>query len=218
MSNIWQGVEARAARLGSWADVTAQDRFRPLYGMDDDGFTPLDASFFDGGDGTAESGQNGPSVDQLTADAFAQGFDEGVRAARAELEADRAAHLRLSLALEQLQPQSSGALSALLSTAVLRLVRQIAGEVQVDSDLLARRCMAVADCVEEEVGQPTLYLHPHDVVLMEQKGLGGVRLVGDPDMLRGSVRLETADGWVEDGPEIRLSRLQSLLDDLTGGA
>src|SRR3546814_18030120 len=76
-----------------------------------------------------------------------------VRVTRAEMEADRAAHLRLALALEQLQPQSSGALSALLSTAVLRLVRQIAGEVEVDAPLLEKRCLAIAACIEAQVGQ-----------------------------------------------------------------
>lgn len=217
MSNIWQGVEAQAARLGSWMDLSPRESFRPLYGMDGDGFTPLDSSFFDGDARTVETIEEGPSIDQLTAEAFAQGFEEGARTARVEFEADRAAHLRLALALEQLQPQSSGALSALLSTAVLRLVRQIAGEVEVDVDLLAKRCLAVAECLEEEVGQPSLYLHPDDIALMEQKGLP-VRLLPDAEMLRGSVRLETADGWVEDGPEIRLSRLQGLLDDMTGRA
>src|SRR3546814_157075 len=142
---------------------------------------------------------------------------EGVLVTRAEMEADRAAHLRLALALEQLQPQSSGALSALLSTAVLRLVRQIAGEVEVDVALLEKRCLAIAACIEEEVGQPALHLHPHDIALMASKNLP-VRLLADEEMLRGSVRLETSDGWVEDGPEIRLSRLQGLLDDMTGRA
>ncbi|HKX22090.1 MAG TPA: flagellar biosynthesis protein [Rhizorhapis sp.] len=212
MSNIWQGVEAQAARFGSWTDMPAQDNFRPLYGLDAEGFTPLDTSFLEGGEQAVEEG---PSLEQMTADAFAQGFEEGVKAARAELEADRAAHLRLALALEQLQPQSSGALSALLSTAVLRLVRQIAGEVEVDAGLLEKRCLAIAECIEEEVGQPALYLHPGDVELMASRNLP-VRLLPDEEMLRGSVRLETSDGWVEDGPEIRLSRLQGLLDDVTG--
>ncbi|MBB4642470.1 FliH/SctL family protein [Rhizorhapis suberifaciens] len=211
MSNLWQGVEAQAARFGSWGDIDPQDSFRPLYGLDEIGFTPLDSSFLDAEQPAVEE----PSVEQLTGEAFAQGFDEGVRVARAEIEADRAAHLRLALALEQLQPQSSGALSALLSTAVLRLVRQIAGEVEVDADLLEKRCLAIAECVEAEIGQPALFLHPDDIELMRSKNLP-VRLLPDEEMLRGSVRLETSEGWVEDGPEIRLSRLQSLLDDMTG--
>lgn len=211
MSNLWQGVEAQAARFGSWGNIDSQDSFRPLYGLDENGFTPLASSFLDAEQPAAEE----PSVEQLTSEAFAQGFDEGVRVARAEVEADRAAHLRLALALEQLQPQSSGALSALLSTAVLRLVRQIAGEVEVDADLLEKRCLAIAECVEAEIGQPALFLHPDDIELMRSKNLP-VRLLPDEEMLRGSVRLETSEGWVEDGPEIRLSRLQSLLDDMTG--
>lgn len=211
MSNLWQGVEAQAARFGSWGDLGPQDSFRPLYGLNEDGFTPLATSFFEGEDPAVEE----PSVEQLTSDAFAQGFDEGVRTARAEMEADRVAHLRLALALEQLQPQSSGALSALLSTAVLRLVRQIAGEVEVDAELLEKRCLAIAECIEAEIGQPALFLHPDDIELMRARNLP-VRLLPDEEMLRGSVRLETTEGWVEDGPEIRLSRLQSLLDDMTG--
>ena len=211
MSNIWQGVEAQAARFGSWGDLSPQESFRPLYGLETDGFTPMGSPSLD----NLEEDEPPVSLDALTAEAFGQGFDEGVRVSRTESEADRAAHLRLSLALEQLQPESSGALSALLSTAVLRLVRQIAGEVEVDIDLLEKRCLAIAECVEEELGQPALHLHPDDVALMEARNLP-VRLLPDEEMLRGSVRLETSDGWVEDGPEIRLSRLQGLLDDMTG--
>lgn len=213
MSNIWQGAQVQAARFGSWGELSPQDNFRPLYGMETDGFTPLGHAAFD----EPEEAEPPVSIDSLTADAFTQGFDEGMRVARAEMETDRAAHLRLALALEQLQPESSGALSALLSTAVLRLVRQIAGEVEIDAGLLEKRCLAIVECVEAEVGQPALHLHPGDVALMEAKNLP-VRLIANEEMLRGSVRLETADGWVEDGPEIRLSRLQGLLDDMTGRA
>jgi flagellar assembly protein FliH len=30
------------------------------------------------------------------------------------------------------------------------------------------------------------------------------------------VRLATADGWIEDGPDVRLSRLKALMDDMEG--
>ncbi|MCF8707450.1 FliH/SctL family protein [Rhizorhapis sp. SPR117] len=215
MSSIWQGAQAQAARFGSWSDLPPQGEFQPLYGLDESGFAPR--LHLSTANGFEENSEPPVSIEALTADAFAEGFEEGTRVGRAEQDADRAAHLRLSLALEQLQAESSGALSALLSTAVLRLVRQIAGEVEIDADLLAKRCLAIAECIEQEVGQPALHLHPDDVALMEAKNLP-VRLVPDAEMLRGSVRLETADGWVEDGPEIRLSRLQGLLDDMTGQA
>src|SRR3546814_13366538 len=71
-------------------------------------------------------------------------------------------------------------------------LRQIAGEVEVDVALLEKRCLAIAACIEEEVGQPALHLHPHDIALMASKNLP-VRLLADEEMLRGSVRLETSD-------------------------
>ena len=43
-----------------------------------------------------------------------------------------------------------------------------------------------------------------------------MKLVPDKAMQRGCVRLETAEGWVEDGPDVRLSRLRALLDDMEG--
>src|SRR3546814_7420016 len=90
-------------------------------------------------------------------------------------------------------------------------LRQIAGEVEVDVALLEKRCLAIAACIEEEVGQPALHLHPHDIALMASKNLP-VRLLADEEMLRGSVRLETSDGWVEDGrSEEHTSELQSLM-------
>ena len=52
--------------------------------------------------------------------------------------------------------------------------------------------------------------HPDDVALLEGETIG-VPMVADKSMQRGCVRLETADGWVEDGPDVRLSRLRAQL-------
>src|SRR3546814_11882544 len=112
--------------------------------------------------------------------------------------ADRAAHLRLALALEQLQPQSSGALSALLSTAVLRLVRQIAGEVEVDVALLEKRSLGVAACVEDEVAEPALHLSPHDIPLLANNNLP-LPLLSDDEQYGGWVWFGSVVGWVREG-------------------
>src|SRR3546814_1545262 len=45
LSDIWQGVEARAARFGSWGELPSEGTFRPLYSTNDIGFAPL--SHFD---------------------------------------------------------------------------------------------------------------------------------------------------------------------------
>jgi flagellar assembly protein FliH len=154
-------------------------------------------------------------IEQAHADGFAMGFDEGVRLATEAVEADKIALERLTQALEQLAPASSGTLATMLQAAVLRLVEQIAGEVDVDAALLQSRCEAVAAFVEEGEGQSALRLHPDDMTLVESTEVG-VPLVADDSMPRGCVKLETTDGWIEDGPDVRLSRLRALMDDMEG--
>jgi flagellar assembly protein FliH len=156
-------------------------------------------------------------MDQARADAFAQGFDEGVRVATDALSADADARERMVHALEQISPASNGALATMLSTAVMRLVSQIVGEASVDADLLRQRCETIAAFVEDEQGKNSLHIHPDDAPLLDDCALG-VPLVRDASMTRGNIRLDTADGWIEDGPDIQLSRLKAILDDMEGKA
>ena len=39
-------------------------------------------------------------------------------------------------------------------------------------------------------------------------------VVADPNVGPGTVLLETAQGWVEDGPEARLDQLRAALDQI----
>lgn len=159
-----------------------------------------------------------PAVDPLErvrADAFAQGFDEGVRVATESVVADEEARARLGMALEQIAPAANGALSTLLSAAVLRIVTKIVGEVPVDAELLARRVDAVAAFIEEGQGRQRLHVNPEDIALLHGREFG-LELTPDPAIGRGSVRLDTAEGWIEDGPDVQLSRLKALLDGMEG--
>ena len=103
----------------------------------------------------------------------------------------------------------------MLSTAVVRLVEQIVGNAPVDADLLRQRCEAVAACIEENDGSVALHVHPDDMPLLDGAQIA-CRLSADPALGRGGVRLDTDDGWIEDGPDVRLSRLRALLDDMEG--
>lgn len=154
-------------------------------------------------------------VDQARADAFAQGFDEGIRVATESIAADEESKVRLAHALEQVAPVANGSLSALLSVTVLRLVEQIVGKVAVDPDMLAARVEAVAAFVEEEQGRNHLRLHPDDIALLAGHEFG-IALTPDAGIARGSVRLDTSEGWIEDGPDVQLSRLKAMLDTMEG--
>ena len=76
-------------------------------------------------------------------------------------------------------------------------------------------CDTVVAFIESNQDKSALHLHPDDVALLEGEAIG-VPMIADKAMHRGCVRLETADGWVEDGPDVRLSRLRALMDDMEG--
>lgn len=163
---------------------------------------------------TRPEGRTDP-LEQAKAEAFAQGFDEGMRVAIEGFSADEETKARLALALEQIAPAADAALSSLLSAAVLRLVTQIVGEVSVDAGLLARRVEGVCRFIEEGQSRNSLHLHPDDIAMLGPRDFG-FPLTPDQGLSRGSVRLETADGWIEDGPDMQISRLKALLDTMEG--
>ena len=154
-------------------------------------------------------------VEEARMEAFTLGFDEGCRVTAEANSADTDARARLAEALDLLAPAPSGMLSTMLSATVVRLVEQIVGEVEIDLERLGDRCDTVAAFIESNQDKSALHLHPDDVSLLEGETIG-VPMVADKSMQRGCVRLETADGWVEDGPDVRLSRLRALMDDMEG--
>ena len=154
-------------------------------------------------------------VEEARMEAFTLGFDEGCRVTAEANAADADARARLAEALDLLAPAPSGMLSTMLSATVVRLVEQIVGEVEIDLERLVDRCDTVAAFIESNQDKSALHLHPDDVALLEGETIG-VPMVADKSMQRGCVRLETADGWVEDGPDVRLSRLRALMDDMEG--
>jgi flagellar assembly protein FliH len=156
-------------------------------------------------------------VEEARMEAFTLGFDEGCRVTAEANAADADARAQLAEALELLALAPSGMLSTMLSATVVRLVEQIVGEVEIDIERLVQRCDTLAAFIESNQDKSALHLHPDDVTLLEGETIG-VPLVADKEMQRGCVRLETADGWVEDGPDVRLSRLRALMDDMEGKA
>jgi len=112
-----------------------------------------------------------------------------------------------------LKPQPSQALAMLLSETVERLVRQIMGTVEIDRDTLIQRCERAAELIGDEAGPMRLRLHPEDLELLADAPID-TPLVGDSSLLRGTIRLETDEGWIEDGPEARLERLRAALDQM----
>ena len=196
MSNLWPNERAdEVARVGSFAIDRRAAAFTPW--GEDDRRAPKPRPEYD------------PEGDN--AEAYAQGFDVGRRTSELELAADRAAMADLMDALEVLQPQPTNALALLLAETVDRLTRQICGMVAIDAELLTERCQSAAALIGAEMGPARLRLHPEDVPLVDPKRLR-VPLVADDTITRGNLVLETGQGWIEDGPAVRLERLRAELD------
>lgn len=206
MSNLWQAeAVAAATRVPVWVQPGAPAPFQAW----DMGSGPLTS--------LASHPDHDPSHVHTAADlqaaAFAQGFEEGRRAVEDMIGEERAAMAGLVASLEVLKPQPSQALAMLLSETVERLVRQIMGTVTIDRDTLLERCEHAAELIGEEAGPMRLRLHPADLELLADASID-TPLVGDPQLLRGTIRLETDEGWIEDGPEARLERLRAALDQM----
>ena len=202
MSNLWRGDRAAAAAaVGSF--VLSGAAVAPA-------FTPWGSDA-----GEAAPPAPAPELDReaIEAEAFAVGFDEGRRIAEEEFAAERDALARLASGLGALRPEPSNALGLLLAETVERLVRQIVGEVAIDPALLLARAEAAAALVADETAPSKLRVHPADVPLLD-RGRLPVAVVADGGLARGTLLLETASGWIEDGPEVRLERLRAELAKL----
>ncbi len=163
---------------------------------------------------TPEPGNDfdGPvSLEQAEADAYAQGYADARRTVELELAAERDAIAQLAGALEVLRPEPTNALALLLAETVDRLVRQVVGEVEIDGMTLLARAKAAAELVGAELQPAKLRAHPDDAALLASAEID-VEVVADAVLERGAIALETGQGWIEDGPSVRLARLRAELD------
>jgi len=225
MSRIWTAEDTAATPLGGFGSFGSLGRqapgaFRSLYGEEEPG-----RAWQPGGLGAREDAVPPPPpppaapavdpIEEAAREAFLQGFQEGDRLAREAAEADNAARAQLAEAVRLIAQSGEGTLAAMLSQAVVRLVGQIVGEVAIDEAVLKARCAAVAACIDGEESHAVLEVNPEDMTLLEDAATG-IALAPNPALPRGTVRLATAEGWIEDGPDVRLARLKALLDDMEG--
>jgi flagellar assembly protein FliH len=198
MSNLWSIDRAgEALAVGTFALERRVQMFTP---------------WASGGEEEGEAAAN-PEIDveAIRAEAFAEGWEEGRRTVELELAAEREALARLAESLAVLRPEPTNALALLLAETVERLVRQIVGSVEVDGALLTARAEAAAALIGEETEPARLRINSQDLPLIEAARIP-VEIVADDHVERGGLVLETGQGWIEDGPSIRLERLRARLD------
>jgi len=202
MSRLWREERAQqAASVGSFVIRPSGNSFRPWV-SDAENKAPAsnDGAF------AAED----PAV-LREEEAYHRGLADGRRTVEAEVAAERNAIAQLAEALQVLKPEPTLPLAMLLAETVDRLVRDVIGEVEIDGIRLLARAKAAAALIGEATQPARLKAHPEDAKILSEAQLE-VEIEADPALLRGTVLLETADGWVEDGPGVRLDRLRAELD------
>jgi flagellar assembly protein FliH len=157
----------------------------------------------------------GPSQDELLVQAYEQGVADGIAQAQAELQASEGATEALAQAILALRPQLSQGLCAMLLHAMKQMLERSSGFAEPDAAVLERHCRSLAALVTRDMRGSALHLHPDDMKLLGDAECGLV-LTPDPSIRRGTVSLNHADGWIEQGTQPMLDALQGLIDDLEG--
>ena len=141
-------------------------------------------------------------------DSCKRAWDEGHAAGCAEtqraadvLAADQAeARGKLELTLARLDTQQQELLRQRLFTAIEVLCAASLAPLQLDRDALAARVERAAAMLVRADDERVLRLNPADIELVGDALPKGLEVRPDPALERGALRLETANGGVEDGP------------------
>jgi flagellar assembly protein FliH len=150
-------------------------------------------------------------IEAIRAEAMAQGFAAGIEAGRREADAEREALRVLAANLEGLKAEPTLGLGMMIAATVERLLHQVVGEVEVCRETLMDRAQAAAALIGDETRPAILKLNPADLARLDGAELPVVA-EADATLSPGELRLETANGSIEDSPGLRLERLRTALD------
>ena len=210
MSDAWTPENVgEATRVDAWARPAPTGHFTPWGG---DGHPKRRASDFAPSPRQPQA-EPVTNIETLRNEAFAEGFEQGRQTVMLEFAREREALAELIRSAEALQPESSGPLAAVLAETVTRFVRQIVGEVQIDPAMLKERAEAIAELVTAEASPARLRMNPDDIALLDGVDLG-LPMAPDHHLVSGQIVLETGEGWIEDGPQVRLAKLRAQLDNM----
>lgn len=151
-----------------------------------------------------------PATPAAAPDLFAVGYAAGHQAAADAAASDRAALVALVAAAQALQPEPSEELAALIAATVDSLVTQIVGMMPVEQRWLADRIARAMACIEAADAARTLWLNPDDIAVVGDTPLP-LAVQADVTLERGALRIDCADGWVEDSRSMHLATLRAAL-------
>lgn len=174
-------------QLGKPAGFSRGGRFAALYG------TPA----------AAQPAALAPEPDPLT-EAYERGYSEGAAhaaedARKAELDRE-AARGAIELAFTRLDADDAARLSERLRDTVLALCEAAVLPLALDPNGLRQRVERAVGMLQRAQDERVVRLNPEDLVLIGARLPASLTVEADASVERGGLRIETADGGVEDGP------------------
>ncbi len=138
----------------------------------------------------------------------ASAWAEGHAAGRAHAEAECAARIaerdaaqaRLRITLARLDAEQEEQLRQRLYVTIEALCEASLAPLRLDREALLARVRRAAAMLARADDERVLRLHPDDLALIGEALPEGLETRPDPALERGALRLETANGGVEDGP------------------
>jgi len=143
-------------------------------------------------------------IEDPVALAWAEGYARGLNDARLEAAEAQAlaaeAHAALTLSLTRLDAELAESLRQRLQDTVMALCEQTLVPYALDAEALAARVERAVAMFARAEDERVIRLHPEDLVLVSERLSAEWTVVPDPTLTRGSLRVESQSGGVEDGP------------------
>lgn len=152
------------------------------------------------GDAASESGEEDP-LQVAWQSGFVEGEQQASRLLDEQLQELRARFEGLGDAFARLSEQHADALREKLREVVIALCEEAITPFALDHDALARRIEKAAAMTMRASDDCRIKINPDDLELVADLVDRSLVLEPDPNLARGALRIETAQGGIEDGPE-----------------
>ncbi len=154
---------------------------------------------------SAPPAEPAPEPEDPVAIAYAEGFSAGVAEARAQAaeqaRIDAQARAALQLSLSRLDDRMAEELRLRLRDTVAALCEEAIAPLALDENALMQRISRAVSMFRRADDERVIHLNPDDLALVSTRMAEDWHVVPDPALERGALRVECANGGVEDGPE-----------------
>jgi flagellar assembly protein FliH len=139
-------------------------------------------------------------IDEAFAQGFAAGHEQARSEAEARAEADAAAREGLGLSLTRLDATLAEELRMRLRDTVAALCESAIAPLALDEEAMLRRIDVAISMLSRADDDRVIRLHPDDLKLIAPRLSSEWQIDADARLERGTIRIETINGGIEDGP------------------